>query len=346
MFERPQNDPRPVIGISVGDLNGIGPEVIIKALTSHAMNKYFVPVIFGSSKLFSFYKKHLQQEDFSFHQINEGQTLHPRKINVFNVWKDNVEVQPGKVTPQGGQYAFESLESAVQHLQQQRIDALVTAPINKHNIQREDFTFAGHTEYLTNRFEVQDTLMLMCTAQGLRVGVVTGHLPLQEVPAAITAERVTRKFTLLENSLKKDFGLQKPRIALLGLNPHAGEAGLLGQEEQQVLQPLLEQWRQEGKLVYGPFPADGFFGQGMAHKFDATLAMYHDQGLIPFKTLAFEDGVNFTAGLPIIRTSPDHGTAYDIAGKGVANAHSMKEALFMAYDIYKNHSLIGTPSVA
>lgn len=324
---------RLVIGISLGDYNGIGPEVILKALQHNRMQRICTPVIYGSMRILNRYRNILNLKDWNLNGIqNIGQASH-KLTNVLTCWNDqNHEIQPGKVTAEAGHAAFACLQRAVEDLKAGKIDALVTAPINKHNIQSEEFAFPGHTEFLAHAFGVEDNLMFM-VSETLRVGVVTGHIPLGRVRSSVTRERIMQKLSLMYQSLKQDFGIQKPKIALLGLNPHAGEEGLLGQEENEVIKPLMEEVREQGQLIYGPYPADGFFGTRSYRKFDAVLAMYHDQGLIPFKAIAFEEGVNFTAGLPIVRTSPDHGTAYDIAGKNLADETSMVQAIYLACDV-------------
>jgi 4-hydroxythreonine-4-phosphate dehydrogenase len=323
---------KPIVGITLGDFNGIGPEVTLKALSNNKILKLCTPVIYGSVKVLTKYRKLLNLEEWTLHPVKSIDQISPKRTNVINCWNENIEIQPGKVTVEAGQSAFLALKTAVADLQNKHIDAIVTAPINKHNIQSEEFKFAGHTEYFTETFGVKDSLMLL-VSEGLRVGVVTGHIPLQGVKEAITKEKIISKVQVLLQALKRDFGIQKPRVALLGLNPHAGEEGLLGNEELEIISPAINELKQKGNLVFGPFPADGFFGTMSYKKFDAVLAMYHDQGLIPFKTIAFENGINYTAGLPIVRTSPDHGTAYNIAGKNVASESSMREAIYLACDI-------------
>lgn len=331
-----RNIRKPIIGITIGDLNGIGAETIIKALSDNRLLKIFTPIIYGSTKVLSYYRKVMDMEPFNHHPVNNNFDVHTKKINVKNCWQENVEISPGQETAEGGKYAFMALESATDDLKEGKIQAIVTAPINKKNIQHENFNFVGHTEYFNHKFndENKDCLMLLVSEQ-LKVGVVTSHIPITEVKAQITKEKIIDKIQLLNQSLKKDFGISKPKIAVLGLNPHAGEEGLLGSEEQDIIIPALEDCKKQGKLVFGPFPADGFFGKMEYKKYDAVLAMYHDQGLIPFKTLAFYEGVNFTAGLSIIRTSPDHGTAYGIAGKNKADYESMTQAIFLAIDIVR-----------
>ncbi|MCG8391339.1 MAG: 4-hydroxythreonine-4-phosphate dehydrogenase PdxA [Cytophagales bacterium] len=326
---------KPRIGITIGDLNGIGPEVIIKVLRDARILNYITPIIYGSTKALSYYRKSLRMEDFQYGQVKEGGKFIEKKVNVVNCWQDMIEINAGTDSKEVGKAALMAIQKSVQDIKNGIIDAIVTAPINKNNIQGEGFDFPGHTEYFTHTFETKDSLMLMAS-DDLKIGTVTGHLPLKEVSKKITKENVTSKLVILEQTLKSDFGINKPKIAVLGLNPHAGEAGLLGFEEDKIIRPVVEQLKNKGKLVFGPFPADGFFGKGEYKKFDGILAMYHDQGLIPFKTIVFQQGVNYTAGLPIIRTSPDHGTAYSIAGKNVADESSMRSAILMAYDIFKN----------
>ncbi len=323
---------KPVIGITIGDINGIGPEVIIKALENNKILNQITPVIYGSSKILSFYKKALNKQNFNFNQIKSLNEVHHKKVNVLNCWDDLIDITPGQVTEAGGKYAFMSLEKATKDVASGHLNAMVTAPINKHNIQNDNFNFPGHTEYLTDIVGKQDSLMFLVN-DNLRVGVVTGHIPLKEVSEAVTADKIKSKLDLMIKSLKKDFGIAKPKVAILGLNPHAGEEGLLGNEENDVIKPVIEEYKSKGSLVFGPFPADGFFGAGDHKKFDGILAMYHDQGLIPFKAMAFDTGVNFTAGLPIVRTSPDHGTGYSIAGKNKAEANSMRQAIYLAMDV-------------
>lgn len=326
---------KPILGITIGDINGIGPEVIIKALSDPRLLKMVTPVIYGSSKVLSFYRKALKLEEFNYNTIHSIDKLNPKKANVINCWEHQVEIHPGVEEAEAGRCAFLALERAVQDLKDGLIDGIVTAPINKNNIQTEEFKFPGHTEYFTTNFEASDSLMFLCGEQ-LRVGVTTGHIPLREVSEKLTAERLENKIRIMADSLKKDFGIDHPKIAVMGMNPHAGEEGLLGDEEIKVIKPVIDKFKQKGMLVLGPYPSDGFFGMMHHLKFDGVMAMYHDQGLIPFKTIAFDSGVNFTAGLPIIRTSPDHGTAYNIAGKNLASDTSMREAIYLALDVLKN----------
>ena len=336
---KPKHGNTPVIAISIGDVNGVGPEVTIKALSDKRILNQMTPIIFGSAKVVSYYRKQCEMEQFNFMTIKDLNNIAYGKVNVFNCWQEVVELQPGKVTDAAGKAAWQALEKATKALKEGSVSAIVTAPINKNNIQNEDFSFPGHTEFFAKTFEAEDHLMLL-VHEKLRVGVVTGHVPLHQVSQKITRSKVRQKILLMEKSLQQDFGVIKPRIAVLGLNPHAGENGLLGSEEQDILLPVIQELKDKGKLIYGPFSADGFFGAFMYQQFDGVLAMYHDQGLIPFKTLAFEKGVNYTAGLLVVRASPDHGTAYDIAGKNQANAESMREALYLACDVVRQRKQI------
>lgn len=331
------SDSKIIVGISQGDINGIGLEVILKTLIEPGITEICTPVLFSSQKTVSYYRKVLGLEEFNFNPIRDLTQLNPKKVNVFVCYEEEVNIEMGKSTESGGKYAFLSIERATQALVENQIHALVTAPINKHNIQSEQFQFIGHTEYLASKLQ-GEPLMLLCNEDGLRVAVATGHLPLKEVAGQITTEIVSKKIQLLYNSLVKDFSIRKPKIAVLGLNPHAGDNGAIGKEDQEVILPAIEQCKLNA-LIYGPYSADGFFGSDTYKKFDGILAMYHDQGLIPFKTLSFNEGVNFTAGLSAVRTSPDHGTAYEIAGKNEASDQSFKSALYMAIDIYRNRKL-------
>lgn len=322
------------IGISIGDINGIGLEVIIKTLMTPKITDYFIPVIYGSSKVIS-YHKNVVGIDFQFQPTRAASQLIPDKVNVINCWQENVNITLGKPTDVSGKYAFKSLEMATQDLRSGLIDALVTAPINKHAMQMADFPFPGHTEYLTQQLGAEESVMLM-VSDTLRIGLVTNHLPISEVAKNITREKVMKKIQIMSDSLRVDFGIDRPTIAVLGLNPHAGDQGVLGNEEERIIRPAVVEMKKRGIIVTGPFSADGFFGSGEYNKYDGILAMYHDQGLIPFKALSFGSGVNFTAGLSAVRTSPDHGTAYDIAGQNEADPASMRQALFLALDIARN----------
>jgi 4-hydroxythreonine-4-phosphate dehydrogenase len=331
---------KPRIGITLGDMNGIGPEVILKALADNRITAMATPVIYGSAKVISFYKKLLNIEEFNYNQVKTRGQFAFKSINVVNVWEDALEVAPGKPSKESGRASFLALRQACEELRDGVIDALVTAPIDKNASHHDEFPFKGHTGYLTQFFGAADSLMFM-VSDNLRVGVVTDHVTLAEVTALITKERLESKLKLMDQSLRKDFGINKPRIAVLGLNPHAGDGGLIGKEDDQIIKPVVQDQRNKGRLVFGPFPADGFFGTSQYTKYDGILAMYHDQGLVPFKTIAFENGVNFTAGLPVVRTSPDHGTAFSIAGKNQANESSLREAIYRACDILKHR---GEPS--
>jgi 4-hydroxythreonine-4-phosphate dehydrogenase len=324
-----------IAGISQGDINGIGYEVIIKALSDPAINDFCTPVVYGSPKVAAYHRKALNISNFSFNNIRSVEEAHPRKANMINCLDDNIRVELGKSTSHGGEAALISLEKAVADLLAGKIDVLITAPIDKHNVQSDNFHFSGHTEYLKSKAGVEDVLMFMI-GETMRIGIATGHVPLSKVPSLITGDLLKRKLKLMNQSLIYDFGIRKPRIAVLGLNPHAGDNNLLGQEEAEIIAPAIQQSKAEGILAFGPFPADGFFGAGSFSKFDGILAMYHDQGLTPFKALSFEAGVNFTAGLPFVRTSPVHGTAFPIAGKGEASENSFRQALFLACEIIKN----------
>lgn len=330
----PKSTEKPRIGITIGDLNGIGPEVIIKALADNRILSMVTPIIYGSSRVLSYYRKIMNLEEFNYSQVRSPGQVFPKSINVVNCWEDVIEIVPGQPSKTTARAALVALRKTVEDYKAGLLDAMVTGPIDKNTIFADDFQYHGHTEYLTEVFEATESLMLM-VSKDLKVGLVTEHVPLKDVSALITPERVELKIRLLEMSLKKDFNITKPRIAVLGLNPHAGDNGLLGDEESKVISPVINDLKNKGKLILGPFPADGFFASGQHLKYDGVLAMYHDQGLAPFKYIAFEDGVNFTAGLPVVRTSPDHGTAYAIAGKNLADENSMRQAIYLAADIIK-----------
>ncbi len=334
MKEKRIDADKPILGITCGDLNGIGPEVTMRALADHRILRHFTPLILSSSKVMSFYRKHLEMDDFSYFHTDNPEKLNWKKVNVLNVWDDAPEIVPGKKSEELGKYTRLSLEKGVELLKTKKIEALVTAPLNKSLVQSDEFNFPGHTEYLASAFDQEESLMFM-VHDNIRVGVVTGHLPLSKVSDGITKESVLKKARMVLKSLSLDFGIKKPKLAVLGLNPHAGEDGLLGTEEADHIIPALEELKNDGHVVFGPFPADGFFGSGQYANFDGVLAMYHDQGLIPFKHIAFGGGVNFTAGLPFVRTSPDHGTAYALAGKKLADPASMVAALYTALDIVR-----------
>lgn len=321
------------VGITIGDINGVGLEVIIKALSDSKVYANSIPIIYGSSKAISFHKKAINAHDFKYLVINNADEAKPKKVNLINCWNEEVKIVLGEKNANGGTYALKSLEAATNDLKAKKIDVLVTAPINKDCVRDAGFEFPGHTEYLADISESKDVLMFM-VADVLRVGVVTGHVPLKDVASLITKEAVENKLRLMLKSLKEDFLIQKPKIAVLGLNPHAGDRGTLGDEELEIINPVIQKLRDEGELVYGSYSSDGFFGSSNLKNFDAILSMYHDQGLTGFKSISFDEGVNFTAGLSIVRTSPDHGTAYDIAGKGIASERSFRNAYFLACDVH------------
>ena len=321
------------VGISVGDLSGIGIEIVLKTFEDSRMLDFCTPIIFASSKVVSHHKKVLEINT-SIHGIDSLNKIIPQKVNLLNVWKEMVEVDLGTPTETSGKYALISLDKAVEALKNEEIDVLVTAPIDKNNIQSETFAFKGHTEYLEDKLEGESLMIL--TTDNLRVGLITGHIPLAEVADKISPELIKKKVDIMYASLVQDFNISKPKIAVLGLNPHCGDQGVIGTEDDEIVKPTIEDIQKKGRLVYGPFAADSFFGNENYKSYDGILAMYHDQGLTPFKTLAFGKGVNFTAGLNRIRTSPDHGTAFEIAGKGKAEYNSFKEAIFMAIKLFKD----------
>ena len=311
------------VGITHGDINGIGYEVILKTFSDTRMAELCTPIIYGSSKIAAYHRKALE--------------LPPINMNIIMCGGDKPKVELSKSTPVAGESAFKALEAAVTDMKRGVVDVLLTAPINKHNIQNEDFHFPGHTEYLEKCFGGLDKKALMILMKDdLRVALVTGHIPLSQVASSINVGDIVNKLRIFNQSLKQDFGIVKPRIAVLSLNPHAGDAGLLGTEEETIIIPAMQEAEKKGVMSFGPYAADGFFGSQMYDKFDGVLAMYHDQGLAPFKTLAMDDGVNYTAGLPVVRTSPAHGTAYDIAGKGVACEDSFRQAIYVAIDVFRN----------
>jgi 4-hydroxythreonine-4-phosphate dehydrogenase len=323
---------KPVIGISCGDLNGIGIELIIKTFSDHRILEQCTPVVYASNKVINFYRKSIPEANFNYQNIKDYNRINNKQVNIFNCWEEEVIINPGQLTDVAGKYAVLSLQTAVAALKQKQIDGLVTAPIHKKNIQSPDFNFTGHTPYLKNMFEVKDVVMMLC-AGNFRVALLTEHVPLNEVAGYVTKEAILSKLNIIHKSLQKDFGIDKPRIAVLGLNPHAGDEGLIGNEEETIIKPAVKEAKNNNMLVTGPFSADAFFARSYHQKYDAVLAMYHDQGLIPFKTLASGEGVNFTAGLPSVRTSPDHGVAFDIAGKGKADPSSFMTAIFECIDI-------------
>jgi len=324
-----------IVGISIGDLNGIGSEVVLKTFEDSRMLEFCTPVIFANVKIISAIKKTFESSA-AIHGIDTLEQIVIGKINVLNVWKDHLELNYGTNDDALGKYAIKSFVAATKALKEGKVDVLVTAPINKYNIQSDDFKFPGHTDYL-NQELAGDALMFM-VQDNLRVGLLTDHIPVNDVASHLTEQLITQKIETINKSLTQDFSINKPKIAVLGLNPHAGDGGVIGKEDDTLLKPVIKKLFEKGTLVFGPYPADGFFGNSQYEKFDAIIAAYHDQGLIPFKTLSFGNGVNYTAGLDKIRTSPDHGTAYDIAGKGIANHNSFKEAVFLAIDIYNSRN--------
>ena len=324
-----------IVGISIGDLNGIGSEVVLKTFEDSRMLEFCTPVIFANVKIISAIKKTFESSA-AIHGIDTLEQIVIGKINVLNVWKDHLELNYGTNDDALGKYAIKSFVAATKALKEGKVDVLVTAPINKYNIQSDDFKFPGHTDYL-NQELAGDALMFM-VQDNLRVGLLTDHIPVNDVASHLTEQLITQKIETINKSLTQDFSINKPKIAVLGLNPHAGDGGVIGKEDDTLLKPVIKKLFEKGTLVFGPYPADGFFGNSQYEKFDAVIAAYHDQGLIPFKTLSFGNGVNYTAGLDKIRTSPDHGTAYDIAGKGIANHNSFKEAVFLAIDIYNSRN--------
>jgi 4-hydroxythreonine-4-phosphate dehydrogenase len=325
---------KPVIGFTCGDLNGIGIELIIKTLSDSRIPDICTPVIFASNKSINFYRKSLPDINFSYQATRDFSRISHKQVNVYSCWEEEVSIAAGTLNETGGKYARISLQQAVHALKQGHIHGLVTAPLHKKNIQSPDFNFTGHTPYLKHEFGLKDVVMLM-TASNIRVALVTEHVPVKDIVAHISKEAIISKLQILNESLKRDFGIDKPKLAVLGLNPHAGDEGLVGNEEQTIIKPAIREAKDKGILAFGPYSADAFFARGQYQQFDAVLAMYHDQGLIPFKSLAIGEGVNFTAGMPVVRTSPDHGTAFDIAGKGRADAASFLSAIFECVDIIK-----------
>lgn len=341
-MNKDMKDNKILVAITQGDSNGIGYEVIIKALSDSRILDMFTPIVYGSPKLFGFYCKTIPEiEQIEWAAIDSVKEAQPKRINILNCLPDNVFAEPGQATPESAKAAITALDRAVRDVKDGLVDVLVTGPINKKAMSGEGFGFPGHTEFLQKQFGVSDVAMFM-TSSRLRMGVVTGHVPLKDVPGLITEEKILSKLRLLSESLTRDFGVDQPRVGVLSLNPHSGDGGLLGTEEQDIIIPAIKKANEQGLLVFGPFSPDGYFGLGTYEKFDATLAMYHDQGLEPFKTLAFDDGVNYSAGLPIVRTSPDHGTAYELAGKDAADSRSMRAAIFAAIDIFKRREAYAT----
>lgn len=328
---------RPTIGISCGDINGIGPEIIIKTFSDNRILEMCTPVIFASHKVINFYRKAISESIFNYQTIKDLTRPNARQVNIFNCWEEDVVITPGQLNETGGKYAVRSLLAAATALKQKEINGLVTAPLHKKNIQSAGFNHTGHTPFLRELFGVKDVAMILF-ANNFRVALLTEHIPVSEVAAHISKEAILSKLNIINESLKKDFGIDKPRIAVLGLNPHAGDEGLIGKEEETIIRPAIKEAKQNNMLVIGPYSADAFFARHYHNRFDAVLAMYHDQGLVPFKALASGEGVNFTAGLPAVRTSPDHGTAFDIAGKGTADESSFRSALFECMDIIQRRT--------
>jgi 4-hydroxythreonine-4-phosphate dehydrogenase len=320
------------IGITIGDFNGIGPELILKTFAEPDILGTFIPVIYGSARIFSFYKKMVSAENFVYHAIRTAEEAQPGKVNLINLWQEEVKIDPGVSNETGAKYAVMSLEAATADLLSNKIHALVTSPIDKSNLEKVGFSYAGHTEYFASKAG-KESLMLM-VHDGLRVALVTGHVSVSKISSTLSKENIFKKAQLLKETLIRDFSISKPKIAILALNPHAGDHGKFGNEEAEIIQPAIEALQEKGHLVMGPFPADGFFASGNFKNYDGILAMYHDQGLIPFKTLAGIGGVNYTAGLNFIRTSPDHGPGFDLAGKDKADTTSFTDALFLAADLY------------
>lgn len=323
------------VGITVGDINGIGLEVILKTFNDERLLELCTPIIYGSSKVVSYHKNIVKLDDLKFVSIKDASQAQEGQINVVNCWQEVVNINLGQISEEAGKYAQIALEQAVSEIMEGWTDALITAPINKAAMKLAGFPYPGHTEFLAAKSGAKEPVMLL-NSEDLRIAVVTGHIPVSKVASSINREAVLRKLNILVDSLRRDFGIFQPKIAILGLNPHAGDEGAIGNEEAQHIIPVIQQMQKQGLLVYGPYPADGFFGSRAYTKFDAILAMYHDQGLVPFKTLAFGGGVNFTAGLPFVRTSPDHGTGFDIAGQNLADESSFRSALFAALDFAKN----------
>ncbi|MBS1744128.1 MAG: 4-hydroxythreonine-4-phosphate dehydrogenase PdxA [Bacteroidetes bacterium] len=334
----PSTENKPVIGISCGDINGIGVELIIKTLSDNRILDICTPVIFANNKLINFYRKSLPEQNISFSVIKDSSKISHKQVNVFNCWEEDVAVTPGILNDIGGKYAVISLQAATEALKAGKIHGLVTAPIHKKNIQSAGFNFTGHTPFFKNYFTANEVAMFM-VADNMRIALLTEHVPFKDVAQYVTKENIISKLVVVNNSLKRDFGINKPRIAVLALNPHAGDEGLIGKEEIEIIKPAVKEAKQQKDIFcFGPYSADAFFARGQHEKFDAVLAMYHDQGLIPFKSMAIGDGVNFTAGIQAVRTSPDHGVAFDIAGKGTADESSFRTAIYKCIDIIRNRA--------
>jgi 4-hydroxythreonine-4-phosphate dehydrogenase len=332
-------DNKPIIGFSCGDINGIGIELILKVLSDNRVLDICTPVVFANNKAINFYRKTLPEVNLNFSAIKDSSKINHRQVNLFNCWEEDVAITPGEMNDTGGKHAIVSLSVAAEALKAGKIDGLVTAPIHKKNIQSSSFNYTGHTPFLKSLFGVNDVAMLMI-AENMKIGLLTEHVAVKDVAQVISKDSIISKLHVINQSLKRDFCISKPKIAVLGLNPHAGDEGLIGKEEIEIIKPAIKEAKQKGILCFGPYSADAFFARGQYEKFDAVLALYHDQGLIPFKSLSLGEGVNFTAGLKAVRTSPDHGTAFDIAGKGIADETSMRQALYSCIDIINNRSYI------
>ncbi|MGN6195207.1 MAG: 4-hydroxythreonine-4-phosphate dehydrogenase PdxA [Ginsengibacter sp.] len=326
---------KPVIGFSSGDINSIGPELIIKSLSDNRMLDFFTPVVFASNRVINFYRKSFPEINFNFTSVKDFSKINPKQINIYNCWEEEIVINPGELNEIGGKYAVKSLKAATQALKDEDIDALVTAPIHKKNVHSNEFPYTGHTPFFKDFFEQKDVVMLLA-AGDFRVGLVTEHVAVKDIATYITKESILSKINILNASLRRDFNIDKPKIAVLALNPHAGDEGLIGTEEIEIIRPAVVEAKHHNMIVMGPYSADAFFARGYQTRFDAVLAMYHDQGLIPLKSLSMGEGINYTAGLPVVRTSPDHGTALDIAGKNKADTSSFMAAIFGALDILKN----------
>jgi 4-hydroxythreonine-4-phosphate dehydrogenase len=323
---------KPVIGLTCGDINGIGLEIVIKTMADNRLLEMCTPVIFANNKVLNFYRKFLSDYNFNFSAVKDSTRINHKQVNLYNCWEEEVAITPGVLNELGGKYAVLSLTTAATALKEGKLDGLVTAPIHKKNTQSDSFNFTGHTPYLKHLFGVSDVVMLM-TAENMRVGLLTEHVPVKDVAGFVTKQAIISKLSIMNASLVKDFGIDKPRIAVLGLNPHAGDEGLVGAEDETIIKPAIKEAKQKDIFCFGPYPSDAFFARGQHEKFDAVLAMYHDQGLIPFKSLAYGEGINYTAGIAGVRTSPDHGVAFDIAGKGKADEASFRQSIFTAIDI-------------
>lgn len=326
-----------IVGISIGDFNGIGIEVILKTFQDSRVIEQVTPIIYGKKEILDYYINLDQELNISFEIIKSAKEVIHNKINLINISNNSFNCSPGEITIKAGEFAYNSLKCATDDISKGLVDVLVTAPINKTNIQSKDFNFPGHTEFLTSLSNIDQSLMFMVD-QDLRVGLATNHIEIKKISSILSSDLILKKLSLMNHSLINDFNIQKPKIAVLGLNPHSGDLGLIGKEEIDIISPAISKAKEEGIFAWGPFPADGFFGNGIYGNFDGVLAMYHDQGLIPFKTISKNKGVNFTAGLPIVRTSPDHGTGMDISGKGIAEEASFRNAVFLAKDIFKNRN--------